>query len=148
VSAAQSIAVAKAIFPMASAGGYLECDNGASDIASCPFSARLKAEIARYASNYKTQCPSGCGGALLVIRDQCGPFPDEQVTTAQNPAVAVVALTGDTTCRGVNKTFYVSVIMENGIPVADDIDCNVADRQYGMYNSNPNATLPPTCPST
>jgi hypothetical protein len=149
-TADQSAAVGRALFPEAFKGGFLECDaiTGAGfDVTNCPMSTRLKAEVAHYAANYHTQCPRGCGGALLIIRDQCGSFPDEQVTTAPNPAIAIVKLSGDTTCRGVAKTFYVTVRVESGQAVADDIDCNVGDAKYGMYNPDPKATGPPPCPS-
>jgi len=146
----QSIAVGKALFPEAFNGGFLECDaiTGAGfDVSNCPMSSRLKAEVAHYAANYHAACPQGCGGALLIIRDQCGSFPAEDVTTAPNPAVAIVKLSGDTTCRGVPKTFYVDVVIENGQAVADDIDCNIGDAKYGMYNPDPKATGPPPCPT-
>ena len=84
----QSSSVAKAIFPAVS-GGYLECDNGAAHATACPISSRLAAQLALYASNYAAQCAAGCGGALLFIRDQCGPFPTEDVSNVQNGAIAL-----------------------------------------------------------
>src|SRR5205807_7023537 len=132
-TADQSVAVGRTLFPEAFKGGFLECDaiTGAGfDVTNCPMSTRLKAEVAHYAANYHALCPQGCGGALLIIRDQCGSFPDEQVSTAPNPAIAIVKLSGDTTCRGVAKTFYVTALIENGQAVADDIDCNVGDAKY------------------
>ena len=143
----QSLVVGQAVFP-AVTGGYLECDHGSGQVDGCPLSRRLTAEIAHYASNYAAQCPGGCGGALLFIRDQCGPFPSEAVQNVQNGSIAMVNLSGDTSCRGVDKTFYVSVIIENGKPVADDVYCNIGDSQYGMYNPDPSATYPVPCPSS
>lgn len=144
----QGVAVGRAIFPVAFDGGYLECDAIAAsgyDTTNCPMSARLLGRIARYAANYHQQCPQGCDSALPIIRDRCGSFPNEQVTTGATPAIVVVQLSGDATCRGVAKTFFVSVIIENGAAVADDIDCNKADPKYGMYNPDPKATVPRPC---
>ncbi len=144
----QAISVARAIFAQAFDGGYLECDAIAApgfDLSNCPMSSRLVAQINRYQANRQKACPQGCGGTLLIIRDQCGSFPAEAVTGGTAPSVAVVQLSGDTTCRGIGKSFYVTTVIENGVPVADDIECNLPDPRYGMYNRNANATAPPAC---
>ena len=79
---------------------------------------------------------------------RCGGFPNESVSTPQNQAIGIVMLSGNT-CVGANETMYVSVVIENGQPLADDVMCNQGDPQYGMYNSDPNATGGNPCgPST
>jgi hypothetical protein len=138
VTAAQSIAVAKGLFPLAQ-GQYAECDQGFDQIAACPFDTRLRQQIAVYAANYARQCPSGCGGAYPLLRQQCGPFPHEQVLPGANAFSAVVTLTGNT-CLGAAWTMDVTVVIEGGRPLADDVYCNADDRQYGMYDADPDAT--------
>jgi hypothetical protein len=139
----QAVAVAKALFPLVQ-GQYLECDQGFDHISQCPFDARLRQQIAVYAANYGKECPSGCGGALLLLRQQCGGFPHEQLSTPANPAIAIVMLTGNS-CMGNGQTMYVSVVIESGQPLADDVYCNVGDPRYGMYNSDPTATSGLAC---
>jgi len=137
-TASQSTAVAEALFPIAN-GQYGECDQGLDQTSNCPFDTRLSQQIALYATNYHRLCPSGCGGAYLLLRQQCGPFPQEHVSVATNPAIAIVALNGNT-CLGGTWTMYVSVVVEQGRPLADDVYCQADDSKYGMYNPDPNAT--------
>ena len=136
----QSIAVGKALFPVVN-GKYLECDASPDAILACPFDARLKAQVLTYAANKQRLCPQGCGGALLLLRQQCGGFSNETVSTPQNQAIAIVMLSGNT-CVSTSgtQTMYVSVVIENGQPLADDVMCAMGDPKYGMYNSDPNAT--------
>ena len=147
VTFTQSIAVGKALFPLVN-GKYLECVQGAYNVSSCPIDARLKAQIATYAANYQRLCSQGCGGALLLLRQQCGGFTSETVTTPQNQAIAIVLLSGNS-CVSTSgtQTMYVSVVIENGQPVADDVMCAMGDPKYGMYNSDPNATSGNPCPA-
>ena len=136
----QSVSVTKALFPQVS-GKYLECDQGVDSIASCPFSARLKAQIAVYSANYHRICPQGCPGGLLLLRQQCGGFNAETVSTPQNQSIGIAMLTGNSCLGGSGtETMYVQVVIDNGQPVADDIWCNDGDPKYGMYNADPNAT--------
>ena len=140
VTFTQSMSVTKALFPQVS-GKYVECDQGVDSIASCPFSARLKAQIATYSINYHRICPQGCPGGLLLLRQQCGGFGGETVSTPQNQSIGIAMLTGNSCLGGSgNETMYVQVVIENGQPLADDIWCNNGDPKYGMYNSDPNAT--------
>jgi hypothetical protein len=69
------------------------------------------------------------------------------VTTPQNPAIAIATLSGND-CLGASQTMYVVVIVENGTAVADDVQCNVGDPKYGMYNPDPNATSGKPCAAT
>lgn len=146
VTFARSIAVGKALFPQVN-GKYLECDQGLDNITACPFDARLRAQIQTYAANYHRLCPQGCGGALLLLRQQCGGFTSETVTTPQNQAIAIVMLSGNS-CVSTSgtQTMYVSVVIENGQPLADDVMCAMGDPKYGMYNTDPNATSGNPCP--
>ena len=139
VTFTQSIAVGKALFPQVN-GKYLECDQGAYNVSACPIDARLKAQIATYAANYQRLCAQGCGGALLLLRQQCGGFTGETVNTPQNESIAIVTLTGNSCLGNVSQVMYVQVVIENGQPLADDVMCNVGDPKYGMYNTNSNAT--------
>ena len=152
VTAAQSIAVAKALFPLSSAGGgYIECGD-VTHTAACPFDARLRSQVAIFAANWQRSCPNGCGvaGGLtgqipqLLLGGQCGIFAGESITTADKPAMAIVALTGQI-CDGHNQTMSAPVILESGLPLADDVECNAADPQYGMYALGPSATGPIRC---
>jgi hypothetical protein len=140
VTAAQSIAVAKALFPLSSTeGGYTECGD-VTHTAACPFDARLRSQVAIFAANWQRICPNGCGGGGgLLLGGQCGIFANESITTADKPAMAIVALTGQI-CGGSNQTMYVPVITESGLPLADDVECNAADPQHGMYTLGPSAT--------
>jgi hypothetical protein len=91
-------------------GGYSECDLGLDATAACPFDARLRSQVATYAANWHRLYPQGSGGATsLLLRGQCGIFANENITTAENPAVAIVKLTGQE-CIGSDQTMYVSVV--------------------------------------
>jgi hypothetical protein len=79
-----------------------------------------------------------------LLGGQCGIFANESITTANNPAIAIVALTGQE-CMGSNETMYVPVIVESGQPLADDVECNAGDPQYGMYTLGPSATGQTRC---
>ena len=139
VTFTQSIAVGKTLFPQVN-GKYLECDSTPDAILACPFDARLKAQVLTYAANKQRLCPQGCGGALLLLRQQCGGFTGETVNTPQNESIGIVTLTGNSCLGNVSQIMYVQVVIENGQPVADDVMCNVGDPKYGMYNANTDAT--------
>ncbi|MGH7749351.1 MAG: hypothetical protein ACREQ5_31980, partial [Candidatus Dormibacteria bacterium] len=139
VTFTQSIAVGKALFPQVS-GKYLECDATPDAILACPFDARLRAQVEAYAANKQRLCPQGCGGALLLLRQQCGGFTSETVNTPQNESIGIVMLTGNSCLGNVSEIMYVQVVIENGVPLADDVMCNVGDPKYGMYNANTGAT--------
>jgi hypothetical protein len=143
-TAAQSIGVAKALFPLGS-GGYTECDGDVTHTAACPFDARLRSQVAMYAANWQRACPNGCGGGGgLLIGGQCAIFANESITTAVNPAMAIVALAGQI-CDGHNQTMYVPVIVENGLPLADDVECNAGDPKYGLYTLSLSTTSQIRC---
>jgi ABC-type nitrate/sulfonate/bicarbonate transport system permease component len=56
VTATQSIAVAKALFPLSSTmGGYTECDQDVTQTAACPFDARLRSQVAIYTANWLSE---------------------------------------------------------------------------------------------
>jgi hypothetical protein len=126
-------------------GGYSECDLSLDATAACPFDVRLRSQVATYAANWQRLYPQGSGGgASLLLRGQCGIFANENITAAQNPAVAIVRLTGQL-CGGADQTMYVSVVVESGQPLADDVECNAGDPQHGLYNSDSNAVTGDAC---
>ena len=139
VTFTQSIAVGKALFPQVN-GKYLECDSTPDAILACPFDARLKAQVLTYAATKQRPCPQGCGGALLLLRQQCGGFTRETVNTPQNESIGIVTLTGNSCLGSVSQVMYVQVVIENGQPLADDVMCNMGDPKYGMYNTATDAT--------
>lgn len=142
VTAAQSVAVAEALFPWSTTmGGYTECDTSLDSTegwSACPFDARLRNQVAIYAANWQQLCPQGCVGGAGLFLGQCPTFANRSITTGANPAVAIVMLTGQV-CGISEQLMYVSVVLEGGQPLADDVECNAQEPQYGMYNSDPNA---------
>lgn len=130
-TSAQVAAVGSALFPyVPSAGGYTEC-NSSYDVAHCPLSARLRSQIATYATDAAKACPKGCAGGGLISRLHCSSWPHEAVI-AQPDLVAEVDLSGGS-CTAI--AYYIPVIVENNRPVADDVWCGQKAIAFGMYNN-------------
>jgi hypothetical protein len=125
-TSAQVVAAGGAVFPyLRSPGGYSAC-NRAYAISRCPFSARLRTQIAVYAA----ACPQGCAGAGLISRMQCQSWTRETVSESTY-LIAAVALSGGN-CP--TTTYYIPVVMENQRVVADDVWCGQEATAFGMYN--------------
>lgn len=130
------MAVGSGVFPyQRSVRGYIACNRSYS-VSRCPFSARLRTQLAGYAGNAAGTCPQGCTTSGLISRVQCGSWSHESVTESIY-LVASIALSGGA-CSAM--TYYIPVVMENNRVVADDVWCGQEAVAFGMYNYSANAT--------